>query len=59
MHAVGLASGIKPAREGGRLFGTSTGFFFYENGHNSVTKSQKLAPKGGNERSLRGLQTGR
>ena len=34
-------------------------FFFYENGSKSGTESQKMAPKVGNERYLRGLQTGR
>ena len=33
--------------------------FFYENGHNSGTKSRKIDIKVGNEPSLRGLQTGR
>ena len=33
-------------------------FFFYKNGHNSGTKSKKIAPKVENERSLRGLQMG-
>ena len=42
---------------GGRLFDASTGFY-YEKGHNSGTKSRKIAPKVRNERSLRGLQTG-
>ena len=36
---------------GGRLFDVSTGFF-YENGCNSETESQKMGPKVGNERSL-------
>ena len=36
---------------GGRLFDISTGFF-YENGHNSGTKSPKIVPKVGNEASL-------
>ena len=30
-------------------------FFFYENGHNSGTESQKIVPKVGNEQPLRGL----
>ena len=42
---------------GGRLFDAST-VFFYENGCNSGTESQKIVPKVGNERSLRGLRTG-
>ena len=36
---------------GGRLFDISTRFF-YENGHNSGTKSRKIVPKVGNEASL-------
>ena len=32
--------------------------FFYENGHNSETKSPKIDHKVGNESFLRGLQTG-
>ena len=33
--------------------------FFYENGCSSGTESRKMAPKVGNEQSLRGLQKGR
>ena len=35
----------------GKTFDRSTGFF-YENGRNSETKSQKIVPKVGNEWSL-------
>ena len=44
---------------GGRLFDALAKFFFYENGSNFGTESRKMAPKVGNERSLRGLRTDR
>ena len=43
--------------EGRRLFDRSTNFF-YKNCCNSGTESEKIDPKVGNERSLRGLQMG-
>ena len=43
----------------GEDFLTRRPVFFYEKGCNLGTESQKIAPKVGNEQSLRGLQTGR
>ena len=43
----------------GEDFLTGQPGFFYENCCNSRTESRKIDPKVGNERSLRGLQTGR
>ena len=48
---------VPPQWRGGRLFDGSTGFF-YKNCCNSGTESQKIDPKVGNERPLRGPQTG-
>ena len=46
---------LSPQWGGGRLFDGSTGFF-YGSSCNSRTESQKINPKVGNERLLRGLQ---
>ena len=43
----------------GEDFLTRQPFFFYENSHNSGTKSPKIVPTVGNEPSLRELQMGR
>ena len=53
------ALGLLLAHSGeGEDFLTHQPVSFYENGCSSGTESRKIVPKGGNERSLLGLQTG-
>ena len=60
LRALGLllADGA-PTAGRGKTFSAVNQVFFYENCCISGTESQKIVPKVGNERSLRGLQTGR
>ena len=53
------AQTVPPQWGEGKRFDVSAKFFFYENGHNSETKSRKIDRKVGKEPSLQGLQTGR
>ena len=52
-----LADGV-PTVGREKIFWCVSQVFFYENGHNSGTKSQKIVSNVGNELSLWGLQTG-
>ena len=53
-----LLTDVAPTVRRGKTFWRVHRIFFYENCCNSGTESRKIDPKVGNERSLRGLQTG-
>ena len=59
LKALGLLLADGALTVGGEDFLTRQPGFFYANGCSSETEGRKMAPKVGNERSLRGLQTGR
>ena len=57
--AMAVTGRQRPHSGEGEDFLTCRLDFFYENGPNSGMKSRKIALQVGNERSLRGQQTGR